>query len=406
MLRLLPGAANIPHIAKTEKGGDDAWAVVTAGLGALVVADGVSGWASEGVDAAAYARALVGHATAVLEDKAEAADPRATIRTAHHATKMPGSSTLCVAVMQPGGRLSIANLGDSGVRLIRDGAVVFRTKAQQHSFNTPYQLSHPVSESADDAGKAETALLVVRPGDVVVLATDGLFDNVFDDEVAQIVGRTVSERLAAPAPLSDAPYSGGSGGCCRSSSISSDGVCASGSSGSSGISGSVCASGSSGSSGSVCASGSSAGSGGRASSGSSGRGCGSGGGACTRPRLLLLRPPLHATNGHNHYHSAPSHQHQHRDHQQHGGHVCHAPALPPLSRLVTSAAAEGRITSFHATAVARALATTAHAYAGNPCRRTPWSVAALDLGEPWAVREFAAGGGKMDDITVVVAFVV
>lgn len=55
--------------------------------------------------------------------------------------------------------------------------------------------------------------------------------------------------------------------------------------------------------------------------------------------------------------------------------------------------------------VAGAVARTAHAYAQNPHQRTPWSVAASETGLPWA-RFFTKGGGKMDDVTVVVGFVV
>lgn len=40
---------------------------------------------------------------------------------------------ICVAVMKPCGKLQVANLGDSGVRLIRDGKIVFAStvRAQQ-----------------------------------------------------------------------------------------------------------------------------------------------------------------------------------------------------------------------------------------------------------------------------------
>jgi len=47
---------NIPHSEKIEKGGEDAW-YVSDDL--LVVADGVGGWADEGVDAGLYSRRLV-----------------------------------------------------------------------------------------------------------------------------------------------------------------------------------------------------------------------------------------------------------------------------------------------------------------------------------------------------------
>ena len=57
-----------------------------------------------------------------------------------------------------------------------------------------------------------------------------------------------------------------------------------------------------------------------------------------------------------------------------------------------------------ARALAEAVAFTAHRYAQDPHQRTPWSVAASETGMSWA-RFFTKGGGKMDDVTVVVAIV-
>ncbi len=42
----------LPHIDKVDKGGEDACFVSTAGNGALGVADGVAGWAEDGIDPA------------------------------------------------------------------------------------------------------------------------------------------------------------------------------------------------------------------------------------------------------------------------------------------------------------------------------------------------------------------
>lgn len=45
---------------QVERGGEDAVFTLTKGsLGALGVADGVGGWAEDGIDAAAYSRAFV-----------------------------------------------------------------------------------------------------------------------------------------------------------------------------------------------------------------------------------------------------------------------------------------------------------------------------------------------------------
>ena len=55
--------------------------------------------------------------------------------------------------------------------------------------------------------------------------------------------------------------------------------------------------------------------------------------------------------------------------------------------------------------VAMSIARTAHSYAQQTHQKTPWSVSACETGMPWA-RFFVKGGGKMDDVTVVVGFVV
>ena len=60
--------------------------------------------------------------------------------------------------------------------MIRNGACIYRTLEQQHSFNFPFQLGTGSKDSPADAFSEETS---VQEGDIVILGTDGLFDNVF-----------------------------------------------------------------------------------------------------------------------------------------------------------------------------------------------------------------------------------
>ena len=55
-LEILAGGVNLPHPAKQATGGEDAFFTSTAHGGAVGVADGVSAWSREGVDAALYSR--------------------------------------------------------------------------------------------------------------------------------------------------------------------------------------------------------------------------------------------------------------------------------------------------------------------------------------------------------------
>lgn len=91
--------------------------------------------------------------------------------------------------------LRIANIGDCGVIAIRGSDVIFRTSEQQHSFNFPFQLG---TGSKDQPADAMSFHVKVKEGDIVIVASDGLFDNLFDDEILDI---TVSLTEAARGPL-------------------------------------------------------------------------------------------------------------------------------------------------------------------------------------------------------------
>lgn len=207
-LRLHAGAAVIPHRDKAERGGEDAYFVTRDTLG---VFDGVGGWATLGIDPGLYSRRLAELARAGLEARGNL-NVASVLEEAVHGNAAVGSCTACVVALhrarageQPGvadggsggaapvegsaragGRavLRCLNLGDSGAMLIRRGAVVYRTSEQQHYFNCPYQLG---TESSDTVRDACMESVPVRDGDWVVLGTDGLFDNVYDEEIVACV---------------------------------------------------------------------------------------------------------------------------------------------------------------------------------------------------------------------------
>ena len=190
------------------------------------VADGVGGWGELGIDAGEYARSLMLNcrdaaisATAEAQKKKKEGakggdkkssprsslfvDPKAVLTVGHSRTTAQGSATACVLSLDPRtGQLAAANLGDSGFVIVGgggggsgsngngnssevEGRVAFKSPQQQHGFNFPFQLGAAGSAS-DSPADAEEFLLPTSPGDVVVVGTDGLFDNVFADEVARL----------------------------------------------------------------------------------------------------------------------------------------------------------------------------------------------------------------------------
>ncbi|KAG2486633.1 hypothetical protein HYH03_014689 [Edaphochlamys debaryana] len=212
-LRLLMGACNIPHPNKLATGGEDAFFLTAAGRGAMGVADGVGSWSSEDkVDPALYSRDLMRSAARTVEAAEGNVGVRMVLADAHVAVRHPGSATFCVALLAPGSNdLHVANLGDSGVRIFRGGQIVFETRAQAHSHNMPYQLACPDEPTCDtDASvQCDVHCVPLQPGDVIVMATDGLYDNVWGDTVREAVDKTMS----APPLLSHAISVAGGSDC-------------------------------------------------------------------------------------------------------------------------------------------------------------------------------------------------
>jgi len=150
----------------------------------------VGGWRQYGVDPGQFSRQLMYN----CERLARAGRPAARLPNSLLAQgfremqeakrRVIGSSTACVMVLSHADRvLRTANIGDSGFLVVRAGEVVHRSREQQHSFNTPFQLSLPPTEMASDVltdqpEAADAYEFPVEDGDVILLATDGVFDNV------------------------------------------------------------------------------------------------------------------------------------------------------------------------------------------------------------------------------------
>lgn len=173
---------------------------------ALGVADGVGGWANtKDASAALYSRKLMHHAFLQLERfdniddpyfyHYDDANPMDILQHSYDVSMaeakregIVGSTTACIAVLR-GDELRIANLGDCGISVIRQNHYAFRSEEQQHFFNFPYQLG---TNSTTRPRDAQTFNIKVQKGDVIVVGSDGLFDNLFDKEILAIVNAHVN----------------------------------------------------------------------------------------------------------------------------------------------------------------------------------------------------------------------
>eukprot|EP00741_Cyanophora_paradoxa_P017288 tig00020961_g16698.t1 len=186
-LRFLSGSWALPDPSKLGAG-EDACFQTSDGRG-FGVSDGVGGWSFVGIDSGVFSRQLMLGTKIAIE--AGETDPIEALRKGLSATKAAGSATATVAVLD-GRNMRTCLLGDSSFILIRNGAVVYRTEEQLHGFNFPFQLgAQALGQHWDTPEQAIRADFCVYEDDVVVAATDGLWDNLFDEEVLRIVGTTL-----------------------------------------------------------------------------------------------------------------------------------------------------------------------------------------------------------------------
>lgn len=76
--------------------------------------------------------------------------------------------------------------------------LLFKSEELQHSFNFPYQLGPQSSDRPDDA---DIHTMTVQAGDIVILGTDGLFDNFDEKSIVDVVSKNL-KGLASPSDLS------------------------------------------------------------------------------------------------------------------------------------------------------------------------------------------------------------
>lgn len=192
-LKLVSGSCYLPHPDKVDTGGEDAH-FICIDEQATGVADGVGGWAEVGINAGLYAQELMSNSViAIVNEPKGSIDPARVLEKAHSSTKAQGSSTACIIALTNEQGIHAINLGDSGFIVVRDGSTVYRSPVQQHGFNFPYQLE--CGRNGDLPSSGQVLTVPVAPGDVIVAGTDGLFDNLFNSEITDIIVQAVRAGL-------------------------------------------------------------------------------------------------------------------------------------------------------------------------------------------------------------------
>eukprot|EP00287_Rhodomonas_sp_CCMP768_P008363 CAMPEP_0196724370 /NCGR_PEP_ID=MMETSP1091-20130531/6248_1 /TAXON_ID=302021 /ORGANISM="Rhodomonas sp., Strain CCMP768" /LENGTH=311 /DNA_ID=CAMNT_0042066479 /DNA_START=26 /DNA_END=961 /DNA_ORIENTATION=+ len=204
------GRCSMPHPGKVGKGGEDAHIICSGSNGCTisVVLDGVGGWSGVGIDSGLYSRTLARKIALEFELWADAQVKNGNRKQTHdqkpllaileravaavHGSQIPGSCTICMSMLFPDGKLHVLNLGDSGLRVVgKNHSISFATHEQQHSFNYPKQLGIPSTDAPSDG---DYSVIDVCSGDIIVLGTDGVWDNLWEQEFLSLLFLARTDR--------------------------------------------------------------------------------------------------------------------------------------------------------------------------------------------------------------------
>ncbi|KAF2436421.1 protein serine/threonine phosphatase 2C [Tothia fuscella] len=210
-------------LARPNSGQDAFFVSNINGTGSVAfgVVDGVGGWETSGVDPADFAHSLCDYMASAaawwpegFKDQTNVVTSKELLdvgykRVMEDKDVFAGGSTACVATASPEGVLEAANLGDSGYARLSPFRLNYISPPQTHAFNTPYQFSKqspkmltqvalfggakPYSELPSDAAVKSHYL---NHGDVLVFATDGVWDNLSPEDALRIVSRLMVQLNA------------------------------------------------------------------------------------------------------------------------------------------------------------------------------------------------------------------
>jgi len=221
--------------------------------GTFVLADGVGEWRQYGLSSSAFAQEVVKAAHHCLDTRllkiTTSVDNQGkrdsttvfdilvnSLLDGHKATTteiLPtyGACTIIAGMVHDKDKLTVASLGDCQVMQLRRDVIrkmrmviVKKSKITQHSFNTPKQLVNCPDEldydrlcnegregtvkhikamrekareigfdiTSDDPVTSSMTEFKLREGDLLLCGSDGLFDNLYDDEISQLCSYAMS----------------------------------------------------------------------------------------------------------------------------------------------------------------------------------------------------------------------
>lgn len=214
------GVFAIPKFCKVEKSeilkptecGDDSYNIFESKtISALTVADGVGGLKHRGQDPATFARTLMRKTGEVLGESCEMT-PKAVLETAfdrlvtdlrakvdEKLSRGGASTAVSVFIEKATGKLKCTNIGDSCFMVFSKNNAgkwksIFKSEIENYKFDFPFEFSVPPSGEIEEyLIKFVDYELQLFKGDIVLVMSDGVSDNIFEEEIAEVITKTLSE---------------------------------------------------------------------------------------------------------------------------------------------------------------------------------------------------------------------
>jgi len=102
-------------------------------------------------------------------------------------TSIIGSTTVTMAILDNEGALQTLNLGDSTFLVFRKGKIIVRgVEFIEHGGMAPAQIG-PRANSPFLAHHGALKTVPLELGDIILLATDGIFDNLYDEDLNDLI---------------------------------------------------------------------------------------------------------------------------------------------------------------------------------------------------------------------------
>lgn len=157
-----------------------------------------------------------------LTEQVEQAN-RAVFERSQSDRTVSGMGTTLTAALVQGDRVRLAHVGDSRAYLLRDGELTLLTEdhtlvhrmvvegeiSEAEAENHPHRSVITRALGVDAAVLVDEGIVEMRPGDRLLLCTDGLTGMVSDDEIASLLRETSDPRQAVERLVETANGAGG-----------------------------------------------------------------------------------------------------------------------------------------------------------------------------------------------------